>query len=243
MKLNPTILVLDDEPLIRLMVCSQLEKSGALVSEASCCADALALARNSEVDAALFDCRLPDGDGLDVARQLRKEGFVFPIAMLSAESIDIEEEVVENLGICAVFSKPPDVVKIVQTLEQEMGRAVVHQVERVGRYAYWRVDPDCIDVPVGWSDHDWLAADLSEWPSGCLPPILLEAFCVPRCGLAIVGASLALRGCVERLGLNVDFMGSVEELAALSRRPSSPQERAALLGAVQMRVNGEPCAE
>ena len=56
-----TILVLDDEPLIRLMVCSKLEQAGARVSEARDCAEALELVRNTDFDAAIFDYRLPDG--------------------------------------------------------------------------------------------------------------------------------------------------------------------------------------
>ncbi len=234
-ELTAKVLVLDDEPLIRLMVCSKLEQAGALVSEASCCAEALELARNTDFDAALFDYRLPDGDGLDVVRQLRKEGFGFPIAMLSGEAVDIEEEAGENLGICAVFPKPPDVAEIAKTLVREAGGATVRKGARVGRYAYWQADPDGMEAPAEWAENEWLAIDLSGWSAVRPTASMVECIRMPRRGVAVVGASHDLRRSFEDLGLKIDFVASADELAALSRRPSSPLERAALLEVAQSR--------
>ncbi len=234
-KLNTKVLVLDDEPLVRLMVCSKLEQAGALVSEAGCCAEALELARNTDFDAALFDYRLPDGDGLDVVRQLRKEGFGFPVVMLSGEAADIEEEAGENLGICAVFPKPPDVEEIAKTLAREIGGVAIQKVVRVGRYAYWQVEPNGLEATAEWAKNEWLAIDLSGWPAVHLPISLMECIRMPRRGIAVVGASHDLRKSFDDLELKIDFVASADELAALSRRPSSPMERAALLEVAQSR--------
>lgn len=234
-ELKAKVLVLDDEPLIRLMVCSKLEQAGALVSEVGCCAEALELACNTDFDAALFDRRLPDGDGLDVVRQLRKEGFNFPIAMLSAETTDIDEDTCKNLGICAVFPKPPDVAEIARTLVREVGRTEIPEIERVGRYAYWKADPDRMDIPAKWAENEWVAIDLTGWPASRPNDAMKECIRLARKGVAVVGASPAMREELDILGLNIDFVGSTDELAALSRRPSSPVERAALLEVAQPR--------
>jgi CheY-like chemotaxis protein len=233
MELNAKVLVLDDEPLARLLICSKLEQAGAQVSEAGCCADALNLMRNTRFDAALFDYRLPDGNGLDVVRLLRKEGFSLPIAMLSGEAADIEEEMVSDLGICAVFSKPPDVALIAKTLASEAGCSTIKEAVRVGRYAYFKADPTHPEIWSEWEGNEWLAVDFSAWPSDSLPPSLLDSLCMPQRGIAVVGANPSLYKCFEPLGLNIEFVAGVAELAALSRRPTTPLERAALLESVQ----------
>lgn len=230
-----TILVLDDEPLIRLMVCSKLEQAGARVSEARDCAEALELVRNTDFDAAIFDYRLPDGDGLDVVRQLRAEGYNFPIAMLSGEASDIEEEAYENMGICAVFPKPPDVEKIAAALLHEVGGMTIQPVVQVGRYAYWVVDPAQMNVSNEWMNKDWLAIDVSGWSDSSLPDSLIACIRLPHRGIAVVGANSLVRKSFEKLGVEIDFVANKDELAALSRRPYSRQERVSLLGVTQSR--------
>ncbi|MDF7800902.1 response regulator [Pontiellaceae bacterium B1224] len=233
--LNANVLVLDDEPLVRLMICTKLEQVGALVSEAACCADALRLARNTDFDVALFDYRLPDGDGLDLVRQLRREGFSLPIAMLSGEAADIEAEAGNDLGICAVFTKPPDVTKIAETLAREAACQAVQKTEYVGRYAYWQADPNGMEAFAEWSNNEWLAIDLSLWGDVPLPVCLMECIEMPHLGVAVVGASQAMHEGFKRMGSEIEFVANVDELAALSRRPFSPLERAALLEVPQLR--------
>ncbi|MDF7808038.1 response regulator [Pontiellaceae bacterium B12219] len=233
MELNAKVLVLDDEPLVRLLICSKLEQAGAQVSEAGCCAEAIKLMRNTTFDAALFDYRLPDGNGIDVVRLLRKEEFSLPIAMLSGEAADLEEETVNDLGICAVFPKPPDVALIAKTLAREAGCSPVKETVRVGRYAYFKADPSESENRPEWEEQDWLAVDFSAWSSESLPSSMPDSFRRPRRGLAVVGANPDLRNYFDSLDLNIEFVAGVDELAALSRRPTTPLERAALLETVQ----------
>ncbi|QBG47400.1 response regulator [Verrucomicrobia bacterium S94] len=233
------VLILDDEPLVRLMIRSKLEKAGAQVNEAGCCADALALIRNTAFDAALFDYRLPDGNGLDVVRRLRKEAFSFPVAMLSGEAADLEAENMDGLGICAVFSKPPDVALIAETLTREAaGCALVEETARVGRYAYFKAEPGNPEVPPAWDENEWLAIDFSAWADDGLPDSMIDGLCRPRRGVAVVGAKPILRKCFERLEADIEFAADIDELAALSRRPTSPLERAVLLDVCSRSGNG-----
>ncbi|MDZ8117256.1 response regulator [Pontiella agarivorans] len=233
MELNAKVLVLDDEPLVRLLICSKLEQAGAQVSEAGCCADALKLMRNTRFDAALFDYRLPDGNGIDVVRLLRKEGFELPIAMLSGEAADLEEKTVNDLGICAVFPKPPDVALIARTLAREAGCSTIKETVRVGRYVYVKADPADTQNWSEWAGNDWLAVDFSAWPSDSLPSAMIDFIRMPRRGMAVVGATPALCEYFDALDLNIEFAAGIDELAALSRRPTTPLERAALLESVQ----------
>jgi DNA-binding NtrC family response regulator len=67
-----TILVVDDEPLIRWAVREGLESAGYQVIEAGNATEALAeLESARSVEVALLDIRLPDSDDLDLLKRVR----------------------------------------------------------------------------------------------------------------------------------------------------------------------------
>jgi DNA-binding NtrC family response regulator len=78
------ILVVDDEQHIRWIFSTLLGAEGYETETAESGARALALVREREPDLAFLDYRLPDTDGLELLRKIRKEGYHFPVIMITA---------------------------------------------------------------------------------------------------------------------------------------------------------------
>ena len=106
--MNETILVVDDEPDLRLLVRMTLEGEGYTVAEASTAAEAVALALELRPSLVLLDIRLPDSDGFDVLRTLKstKELAATPVVMMSAHSSPPTLEKAEVIGSHDYIVKP-----------------------------------------------------------------------------------------------------------------------------------------
>lgn len=231
MNLNAKVLLLDDEPLVQMILRARLENAGALVVEARCCAEALSLARNTDFDAGVFDHRLPDGSGLDVVKTLDEEGLAFPVILLSGDAADLVGEVEDCEHILAVQAKPPNPKAVVEKLAALMGCPVEREATRVGRYAFWKAVAG-EEIPVECIRDEWLAIDMTRVDDFDLHASVLEALARTRSGTAVIGADDAVRQRISAMRIDIDFVKDAEELAALSRHPASPSERNAVLSAV-----------
>lgn len=89
------VLVVDDEPRLRKMICTSLRNSGFVVEEARNAEEALAVTKEQIVSLVLLDIDMPGIGGLDLCRQLRAAGQTMGIVMLSAR--DVEKEMIQAL--------------------------------------------------------------------------------------------------------------------------------------------------
>ena len=103
--MNEVILVIDDEPKIVKQARDYLERSGYRVLEAGDGKTALAQARHERPDLIVLDLNLPQMDGLDVCRALRKESDV-PIIMLTARVDETDRLIGLELGADDYITKP-----------------------------------------------------------------------------------------------------------------------------------------
>lgn len=101
-----TILIVDDEPPIRRLLRTSLATQGFEVIEAATGDGALAEIERSSPDLVILDLGLPDIDGLDVIRMLRKNGNAVPILVLSSRSDEKGKVDALDLGADDYVTKP-----------------------------------------------------------------------------------------------------------------------------------------
>jgi DNA-binding response OmpR family regulator len=99
------ILVVDDEPKIVRLVQAYLEKAGFHVIPAYRGEEALELFKREEPALIVLDLMLPDIDGMDVARTIRRESDV-PIIMLTARTEETDRVAGLELGADDYVVKP-----------------------------------------------------------------------------------------------------------------------------------------
>jgi two-component system alkaline phosphatase synthesis response regulator PhoP len=103
--MNEVILVVDDEPKIVKQARDYLERSGYRVIEAGDGKTALAQVRHERPDLVVLDLNLPEMDGLDVCRALRRESDM-PIVMLTARVDETDRLIGLELGADDYITKP-----------------------------------------------------------------------------------------------------------------------------------------
>ena len=100
------ILIVDDEPNVRLNYRMALETEGYLVTEASSGANALEELETATFDLAILDMRMPGMDGLELLAEMRKRGHATPSIIITAYG-DVPHAVkAMKLGAIDFLQKP-----------------------------------------------------------------------------------------------------------------------------------------
>ncbi len=100
------ILIVEDEPAIALGLEDDLKMEGYDVVVATNAGLALQRARKSAFDLIVLDIMLPDRDGFEVCRALRRDGMKAPILMLTAKTQEAEKVMGLELGADDYMTKP-----------------------------------------------------------------------------------------------------------------------------------------
>ncbi|MBM3122272.1 MAG: response regulator transcription factor [Chloroflexi bacterium] len=116
------ILVVDDEPSVRDLLAYNLRKARYDVLLAADGRSALRLARDEKPDLIVLDLMLPQVDGLDVCRELRREGSV-PIIMLTALGEETDRVVGLEVGADDYLTKPFSMRELMARVKAVLRRA------------------------------------------------------------------------------------------------------------------------
>lgn len=99
------LLIVDDEPAIRLLVKKYAEFEGYETDEAVDGMDAVIKCRENEYDLVIMDIMMPELDGFSAVREIRKNSDV-PVIMLSARGEEYDKIHGFELGIDDYVTKP-----------------------------------------------------------------------------------------------------------------------------------------
>ncbi len=117
-----SILVVDDNELVRGLLRTVLEGQGHTISEASQGRAALQYLRRSPVDLVLTDIYMPDCDGLEVIMTLRREFPSIRVIAISGGSGDRNLLVAaRQLGAHEVLEKPINMANLLNSVAAALG--------------------------------------------------------------------------------------------------------------------------
>ena len=141
------LLLVEDDPYLQETLARSLSRRGMQVSCAASAAQALSLWKSVRPDVVVLDLTLPDGDGLNVVSQIRKEGLTTPVLVLTARTTVGDRVLGLNSGADDYMAKPFDLDELearvnalyrrahssAATLDQRegtgMARADLHTIE------------------------------------------------------------------------------------------------------------------
>ncbi|MBL8673486.1 MAG: response regulator transcription factor [Rhodospirillales bacterium] len=101
------ILLVDDDASLRAVLAEQLELyDGFVTVQAGTGAEGLSTAKKHLFDAVLLDVGLPDADGRDICKLMRREGVRAPVIMLTAADTDADAILGLDSGANDYITKP-----------------------------------------------------------------------------------------------------------------------------------------
>jgi two-component system, OmpR family, phosphate regulon response regulator OmpR len=124
--MNPRLLLIDDDARLAAMVADYLRRHGFELDVAGTLAAGRERLQHGGYDALLLDLMLPDGDGLELTRELRADARHrrLPLLMLTARGEPLERIVGLELGADDYLPKPFEPRELLARIKALLRRAV-----------------------------------------------------------------------------------------------------------------------
>jgi two-component system, OmpR family, alkaline phosphatase synthesis response regulator PhoP len=122
MTVSPRVLLIEDEPGLRLTLSDRLMNDGYAVDTAADGEAGLSHASTGAYDLIVLDVMLPRMNGFDVCREVRQRGVTTPILMLTARGQVVDRVVGLKLGADDYLTKPFETIELMARLEALLRR-------------------------------------------------------------------------------------------------------------------------
>jgi DNA-binding response OmpR family regulator len=119
------VLLVEDDPGIRTVVAEVCKRDGYDAIEAATGREGIENAMAEQPDLVLLDWVLPDVNGLEVCRELRRQGLGCPIIMLTGKSSKVDIVVGLEVGADDYITKPFDSRELAARLGAHLRRAAL----------------------------------------------------------------------------------------------------------------------
>lgn len=115
----PSVLIVDDDPVIQLLLRVNFEMDGFEVLTADDGEQGLEMAKNVNPDLVLLDVLMPKLDGYEVLKAIRADETIkdLPVVLLSAMARDVDKEKGLDAGADAYLTKPFDPLKLLKEVK------------------------------------------------------------------------------------------------------------------------------
>jgi two-component system KDP operon response regulator KdpE len=123
---EPLILLVEDEPAMRRLLRASLTSHGFRLIEATNAREGMALATSHNPEIILLDLGLPDGDGIDLTRNLRDWSRV-PIIVISARGREADKVLALDAGADDYVTKPFGVSELLARIRVALRHAQAAQ--------------------------------------------------------------------------------------------------------------------
>lgn len=117
---NRHILVVDDEPLAALQVSRFLESDSIRTSMAGSGSSALSSHHTDPADLIVTDLRMPDGDGVELIRNIRAEDLSLPIVVVTGQVLREAEAEALDAGATELLRKPLDLQELASAVKRHL---------------------------------------------------------------------------------------------------------------------------
>ncbi|MCJ8169056.1 response regulator transcription factor [Atopomonas sediminilitoris] len=126
------ILLVDDDLELCELLSTWLNQDGFSVSAVHACANARAVVSQQTFDALVLDVMLPDGNGLELLKQLRQQQVSVPVVMLSARGEPLDRILGLELGADDYLPKPCDPRELSARLKAVLRRSQSNTPTQLG---------------------------------------------------------------------------------------------------------------
>jgi membrane fusion protein, heavy metal efflux system len=123
LRTNPaTILVVDDDEMLRQVLSRVLTRGGHVVLPATDASQALQLASEHSLQLAIVDLCLPDRDGVELANALRERGASMPLILMTAYPLRLREHPDLTKQFNKVLTKPINLEELRQAIDDALAQ-------------------------------------------------------------------------------------------------------------------------